>query len=52
MNLPIANEEDYLNWSKNINKLRYNLEIKDYLYLPLSEVYKSGQGMCENLNAL
>lgn len=36
MSLPISNEEAYMSWSKGINKLRYNMQIRDDLYLPLS----------------
>lgn len=31
---PVTSEEEYISWSKNIHKLRYNQEIKQYLYLP------------------
>jgi hypothetical protein len=34
LSFAVANEEEYISWSKNIHKLRYSLEVKQYLYLP------------------
>lgn len=34
LSFPVASEEEYITWSKNIHKLRYSLDVKHYLYLP------------------
>lgn len=45
--LALANEEDYVEWSKKINKLRYSPELKDYLYIPVREEFRTGTTSCQ-----
>lgn len=37
LKLAISNEEEYIEWSKKINKLRYHPDVKEHLYTPLRE---------------
>lgn len=49
---PLNDEDHYIRWSKRINKLRYNSEVKDCLYLPTAERYQQGEGFCEGTSQL
>ena len=49
---PLLNEEDYISWAKNIHKLRFAPEIRDYLYLPVREKFLQAEGMCGSANCL
>lgn len=37
----LKDEQDYLEWTKEIKKMKYNKEVKDYLLLPLGERFIS-----------
>lgn len=52
ISFPIANEEEYISWSKNINKLRYNQQIKQHIYLPEKEKFIQSEGMCDSLSKI
>ena len=52
MNCAIIDEEHYIEWSKKVNKLKYNNEVKKILYLPLKEMYKKHKNMCQGWNHL
>ena len=46
LSMHISNEEDYLCWLKKVSKLKYNQQLKDYLYLPISEQFRKNSHMC------
>jgi hypothetical protein len=50
--LGIFSEEHYIEWSKKINKLRYNPELKDYVYTPIKEELKMSRAACQGSNCL
>jgi hypothetical protein len=37
--MPIGGEDEYISWSKSINKLKFGREGRQLLFLPLREVY-------------
>ncbi len=47
LSFPVASEEEYITWSKNIHKLRHSLEVRQYLYLPLREKFSQADGLCQ-----
>ena len=46
LSVPLGSEEDYIQRSKAINRLRADSTIRDHLYLPTSEALSKEGGLC------